>query len=238
MSREQQVRDAIDRFLGRVRQDTDARLQTLASDLLRIVEGEGPTSRVDVERAAVEIARAVARGGEHARHDLVGRIVGAMRQLDTATTLRGILDALADGAAEEASRVAVLLVDGAMLRSYRHHGFGPGLAPTDVAIDSTPLVAGAIEVHQAAKVPARGDRADARLPAFMRVPSGHVGQVIPLVVDREVVAVVYVEGADRSGPQPGEPVWAEQVEVLVRHASARLESVTSLRTVEVLSNPS
>jgi hypothetical protein len=33
-------------------------------------------------------------------------------------------------------------------------------------------------------------------------------------------------------------VWAQHVEVLVRHASARLETVTSLRTVEVLAGPS
>jgi hypothetical protein len=235
MSREQQAREAIDRFLDRVRQDTDTRLQTLASDLLRIVEGEGPTSRVDMERAAVEIARAVARGGEHARRELVGRIVAAMRRLDEATTLRGILDALADGASEEAARVAVLLVDATMLRNYRHHGFGPGLSPTDVPFESAPIVAGAIEMQQPATVPAR---AESRLPAFMRVPAGHVGQVIPLVVDRQVVAVVYVEGPVRADGHAGEPVWAEQVEVLVRHASARLESVTSQRTVEVLSNPS
>jgi hypothetical protein len=65
-----------------------------------------------------------------------------------------------------------------------------------------------------------------------------VGQVIPIVVGQEVVAVVYVEGLDRTGVQPGEPVWAQHVEVLVRHASARLETVTSLRTVEVLAGPS
>jgi hypothetical protein len=237
MSREQQVREAIDRFLARVRQDTDVRLQTLAADLLRVAEGDTHTSRVDVERAAVEIARAVARGGEHARHDLMARIVGAFRRLDEATTLRGIIDALADGAASEASRVVVLLVDGRILRSYRHHGFGPGLEPADLSLDAAPIVAGAIDVRQTAKVPAMGGRGEARLPAFMRVPAGQLGLVIPLVVGQEVVAVVYVDGAE-SQDQKGDPVWAEHVEVLVRHASARLETVTSSRTVEVLSKPS
>ncbi len=237
MPRDRQVRDAIDRFLASVRQDTDVRLQALASELLRIVEGEPHTSRVDVERAGVEIARAVARGGEHARHDLIARVVAAMRNLDAATTLRGILDALTDGASGEASRVAMMLVDGGLLRRYRHHGFGPGLEPVDIAIESSPLIAGAIEVRQPAKIPAV-ERVDTRVPAFMRVPAGHVGQLIPLVVGREVVAVVYVEGLDRAGAQPGEPVWAQHVEVLVRHASARLETVTSLRTVEVLAGPS
>ncbi|HWB29678.1 MAG TPA: hypothetical protein VG736_04180 [Vicinamibacterales bacterium] len=237
MPRDRQVRDAIDRFLASVRQDTDVRLQALASELLRIVEGEPHTSRVDVERAGVEIARAVARGGEHARHDLIARVVAAIRQLDTATTLRGILDALTDGASGEASRVATMLVDGGMLRRYRHHGFGPGLEPVDTPVEGAPLIAGAIEVRQPAKIPAV-ERVDTRVPPFMRVPAGHVGQVIPIVVGQEVVAVVYVEGLDRTGVQPGEPVWAQHVEVLVRHASARLETVTSLRTVEVLAGPS
>lgn len=235
MSREQQVRDAVDRFLARVRQDTDVRLQALASDLLHIVEGEPHTSRVDVERAGIEIARAVSRGGEHARHELIARVAASVRNLDAATTLRGILEALADGAAGDASRVAMMLVDAGRLRPYRQHGFGPGLEPVDVLVDSSPLVAGVIELRQAAKVPAI-ERPEARVPAFMRVPAGHVGQLIPLVVGREVVAVVYIEGPERVGAHAGEPVWAEQVEVLVRHASARLETVTSLRTVEVLSS--
>lgn len=61
---------------------------------------------------------------------------------------------------------------------------------------------------------------------------------IPLVVGKQVVALVYAVGAERVAGEPGEPVWTEQVEVLVRHASARLENVTSLRTVEVLTTPS
>ena len=238
MSRDEAIRDAVDRFLATTRQDIDARLQGLASELLRIVEGDALGSRVELERAAIEVARAVGRGGDHARHDLISRVARAVRRLDEATTLRGILDALADGAGGEASRVAVMLVDGGWLRRYRDRGFGPGLEPVDTLVDSAPLLASVVEVRQATKVPSVGDRAEPRLPAFMRVPAGHVGQLIPLVVSREIVAVVYVEGPDLSGSEAGEPVWTEQVEVLVSHASARLESVTSRRTVEVLTGPS
>ena len=199
MSREQQIRDAVDRFLARVRQDTDARLQTLASDLLRIVEGRGADQPRRVERAAIEMARAVARGGEHARHDLIARVVGAVRRLDGATTLRGILDALADGAAAESVARGRAARRRCELRSYRHHGFGPGLAPPDIAIDGgARWWPGVIESARRPRCSRRVISADARLPAFMRVPAGHVGQVIPLVVRREVVAVVYVEGADAS----------------------------------------
>jgi hypothetical protein len=59
-----------------------------------------------------------------------------------------------------------------------------------------------------------------------------------VVVQREVVAVVYADGPDRDAEQAGAPVWTEQVEVLVRHGSSRLENVTSQRTVEALTSRS
>ena len=238
MSREQRVREAVDRFVTRVRQDTDTRLEELATELLQVVQGDMRTNRVDLERAAIEVARAVAKGGAQARHALMDRVVNAIRHLDDATSLRGVLDALAEGAASEASRVAVLIVEDQTLRSYRSHGFGPGLAPVDMPVDASPLMASAVALRQTTTVLAAGERPDPRLPAFMRVATGQLGLILPLVLGRQVVAVVYAEGADRQPKETGSPVWTEQVEVLVRHAAARLENVTSQRTVEVLTNPS
>ncbi|HEX5216069.1 MAG TPA: hypothetical protein VFV98_11450 [Vicinamibacterales bacterium] len=238
MSREHQIREAIDRFLARTRQATDSHLEALSSELLAVVQGDMRTNRVDVERAAVDVARAVARGGAHARHDLMTRIVDAVRRLDDATSLRGILEALALGASAEAARAAVLLVDGETLRAYKHSGFAPGETPTDLTVAASPMLTAAVHLRQVTRVPSGGDVPDPLLPAFMRVAAGHVGMIIPLIVGREVVAIVYADGEERRPQHPGAPVWTEQVEVLVRHASARLENVTSQRTVEVLTNPS
>lgn len=236
MSREQQVRDAIDRFTARVRQETDTHLQVLAAELLSIAEGDGTTGRVPVERAAIEVARAVARGGSHARHELISRVITSVRRLDDATTLRGILDALADGVASETSRVAMLLVDDTALRSYRHHGYDAHGAPTDVPAGTSAVLTRVVASKQSATIAADASRS--QIPAFMHVVSGRVGRVIPIVVAQQVVAVLYVEGTARQESETDEPVWTDQVEVLVRHASARLENVTSMRTVEVLTNPS
>ena len=238
MSREEQVRDAVDRFVIRVRQDTDTRLQALAGELLRVFGDDASAGRVGAERAAIEVARALARGGNQARHDLISRVIGAVRRLDEATTLRGILDALAEGAASETVRIAVFLVDGETLRSYRHYGYESGGAPADIPLDASPLLASVVMFRQPANVASAAPRAAAHVPAFMQVAAGHAGLAIPLVVATQVVAVVYAEGPERVRSEPGEPVWAEQVEVLVRHTSARLENVTSLRMVEVLANPS
>ena len=234
MSREEDVRDAVERFVSRVRQDVDAHLEALSIDLLTIVRGDMRTSRVDLDRAAVDVARAVAQGGLHARHDVISRVVVAIRRLDDAVTLRGILDALAEGAMAEASRVAVLLVDRDMLRSYRHQGFAPGTTPVDMPISVSPALHGAATLRQTTVVPGSQVPPDPAHPAFLHVAVGQRGLITPIVVDQTVVALVYAEGPDHAGADAEEPVWRDHVEVLVRHASSRLESVTSLRTVEVL----
>jgi hypothetical protein len=238
MSREQQVRDAVERFLVRVRQDMDAHLEALSGELLQIVRGDMRTSRTDLERAAIEVARAVAKGGTHARHDLISRVVVAIRRLDEAVTLRGVLDALVDGASAEASRVAVLLVDQDAFRAYRHHGFPAGMAPVDLPHTASPLLQSALTLRQTTAVSPVGAADAVHVPGFMRVATSNVGMVTPVVVGQAVVALVYAEGAANQANEPGAPVWSEQVEVLVRHASSRLESVTSQRTVEVLTHPS
>lgn len=236
MSREQHVRDAIDRFTSRVRQDVDAQLQLLAGDLLRVAESDGSTARVTVERAAVDVARAVARGGTHARHDLMARIITAIRQLDDATTLRGILDALADGVASDTARVAMLLVDDQALRALRSHGYDAASRPGDVPADPSSLAWRVVSTKQSLTIRAEDARRQARAPAFMQVIEGRMGVATPLLLASQVVAVLYVEGAARHEGDPGEPVWVDEVELLVRHASARLENVTSMRTVEVLTS--
>jgi hypothetical protein len=124
-----------------------------------------------------------------------------------------------------------------MLRSFRHHGFAPGLAPPDMPVTASPILSGAVRLRQVTTVAPAGGRPDPHLPAFMRLESGQTGLIMPLTVGKEVVALVYADGADRRADDPGAPVWSEQVEVLVRHASARLENVTSQRTVEVLTGP-
>ena len=74
------------------------------------------------------------------------------------------------------------------------------------------------------------------VPAFMRAAAGHSGVVIPIVVAGSVVAMVYAEGPERQAGSSATSLWTEHVEVLVRHASSRLENVTSRRTVEVLTS--
>jgi putative methionine-R-sulfoxide reductase with GAF domain len=70
----------------------------------------------------------------------------------------------------------------------------------------------------------------------MRAMSGSSGIVVPVIVAGHVVAVLYAEGPERDSDRSAASLWMEHVEVLVRHASSRLENLTSRRTVEVLTS--
>jgi hypothetical protein len=226
------VKEAVDRFVARVRHNIDVHLETLAQDLVRVLEDEG--GKVAIDRLSDLAKSASTVQAQEGKLDVLAKLVGAMRLQDEATSLRGIMDALARGASGEATRVAVLLVNGDTLRSFSEFGYAGGARPADVPLDSFPALArGVADRQRLSLVPGRMPE----VPAFMRAMSGNTGIVVPIVVAGAVVAVVYAEGPERqSGATSQVSPWTEHVEVLVRHASSRLENVTSRRTVEVLTS--
>lgn len=231
------VKDAVERFLARVRHNIDVHLETLGTDLVRALEEDG--GKVAVDRLSDLAKSASTVQAQEGKLDVLAKLVGSMRLQDEATTLRGIIEALARGASGEATRVAVLLVDGETLRSFVDFGYLGGARPADVSLDSFPALARTLADRQRLLLaPAGGRLPD--VPAFMRAMSGNTGLVVPISVGAAVVAVLYAEGPERpTGPGAqvsAASLWSEHVEVLVRHASSRLENVTSRRTVEVLSS--
>jgi hypothetical protein len=235
MSARPKVRDAIDRFVARVRHNIDVHLEALAADLVKALEADG-LSAADAQRMAGDIARAAGKGEPSApqsRGDGLAKLLGAMRLLDESISLRAILDALARGAGSEASAVAVLLLDGDTLRAFSQFGFSGQRRPADLPSDSFAVLGRVVVERQRLVVPGGEANQKLDLPAFMRPAAGQTAVLIPLQVAGKVVAVVFAEGADRLTSEAG-AIWAEHVEVLVRHASSRLENITSRRTVEVL----
>jgi hypothetical protein len=231
------VKDAVERFLARVRHNIDVHLETLGTDLVRALEEEG--GKVSVDRLSDLAKSASTVQTQEGKLDILAKLVGSMRMQDEATTLRGIIEALARGASGEATRVAVLLVDGETLRSFVDFGYSGGARPADVPLDSFPVLARSVaERHRLPLSSAGGRLPD--VPAFMRAMSGNTGLVVPINVGASVVAVLYAEGPERpsgaGAPASAASLWTEHVEVLVRHASSRLENVTSRRTVEVLTS--
>jgi len=230
------VKEAVERFVARVRHNIDVHLETLAADLVRTLEDEG--GKVAIDRLSDLAKTASTVQAQEGKLDVLAKLVGAMRLLDEATSLRGIMDGLARGASGEATRVAVLLVDSDTLRAFSEFGYAGGARPADVPLDSFPALSRTVIDQQKLPVSAGSSGRVPEVPAFMRAMPGNTGLVIPIVVAGSVVAMMYAEGPERQSGHGGQAasLWTEHVEVLVRHASSRLENVTSRRTVEVLTS--
>jgi len=241
MSPEERIREAIEAFVARARQDFDVHGQGLAADVITAVREQRVHAQAELERAT---------GAERARRDVeldglklkvsrdhaaaFGRLLGTVRELDGAISLRGILEVLAAGARTEATRTALLLLDDRTLRVFNASGYPDGQGPTEVTVEADSLLVRAVEGRAPVDVPSvAGESSALNRPLFLRPPSGQAGRLNPLAVGGNVVAVLYSEGRDGRGEGPAE-MWIDAIEILVRHAAQRLENVTSIRTVEAL----
>jgi transcriptional regulator with GAF, ATPase, and Fis domain len=206
------IRDAIGGFVKRAQQDIDAHAPRLTADLASALKAERQIWRDEHITAFT-------------------RLAAAIKQLDEASSLSAVLKVLSAGVMNEAARVALLLVEPERLVVWGHFGFGETPAPAEMTLGRKGPFDAAIDTREAVSI-ARSD--DDSRPAFMRLPPGHAALVMPIVVGENVVALLYADGLERNPDSTDAPVWTELVEVLVRHASLRLENVTTLRTVEVL----
>jgi hypothetical protein len=238
---EERIREAIEGFVARVRQDLDVHGQSLGVELTAALRDQRAVWQADLERAVGDEraqrtadldALKASLGREHAA--ALARLLGAIRHLDASMSLRGILEALAAGARTEAARTVLLLLEGRTLRVWGAFGYADHQGPSDVPVEADSLLVSAVDGLEPVDVPsADRDGAVASRPAFLRPAAGQAGRLMPLAVGGNVVAVLYSEGSDEKGDQD-RPVWIQPIEILVRHAALRLENVTSIRTVEAL----
>jgi len=235
---QEQWRTELERGVAEARADAErtfrSRLESARDELAREMD-----VRLAKERAELQVAMAAAQGtGRDSRLDTVERLLSAARRIGEADSLSGILEALVHGASAQTSRVAVLMVDGDQLKVWGHRGFAQGLGPSDMPIGASGTLAAAVALRQSSFVPPLLDARAQATPAFMRVPVGFTGVVVPLVVGGEVVAILYADDVERTATQEDAPIWTEEVELLARHASVCLQNITAVRTVEVLSHQS
>jgi hypothetical protein len=155
------------------------------------------------------------------------RLVDAIRAVDEATSLTGVLAAAVRGAAAEAPRAAMFLVQGTELREWPVAGVA--------SVDSSPLradgrEAGIIADALRQKGPAMtgGSNAGAS-PFFASLPPGGVAIAVPLMLAGTPVAVLY---ADERGDAAHTDSWQESVQILGRHAAACAASLTARRTAQ------
>ncbi len=217
-----------------------------------VAYAEQEQHRAEVERAlgrhALEEARAKALEAREAaaaaeqmlvsahaadrEHELActDRMLTAFRQLDAARSLTEVLNALADHAAAETGRAAVLVVAGSRLHGWVLRGLGDtDPAVIDVPIEPYTVFGLAVARGQAvstAEAPVGADTDP--MSTLLAAPPGSAGLAIPISVGGRTVAILYADDAD--GREPVVPsTWPELVEILARHAGRCLEVLTMSR---------
>lgn len=189
-----------------------------------LAEAQQLTAR---EAARVEATTAAAQAAERdARLAAVERLAASVRRIDAAASLRDTLESLAESAALETPRVAVLLIEGNDVRAFSHRGFDevPAFGPI--------AAGGVIEACVQHGQPAfTSDAAGLRAPGFAGLADDRAGFAVPLRVGNRTVAVLYAD--DAAGAEHDAPAaWPEALELLARHASIHLENLTAMRAVQ------
>lgn len=236
LTREMDVRLSTER--SQLQAATQAAMQATQAAAEAAQAAQAQAKAAQAQAALAEESRAREPEVDHARNarvDTLERMLGAVRRIDDATSLTAILETLAQGAAAQTSRVALMLVDGDVLKPWSIHGFATGHEPREITISTSGLLTATVALKQTSFVKPLIAR-EITTPGFMQVPVGHTGLVVPLIVGGDVVAVLYADDVGHKEEQEDAPVWTEEVDLLVRHAAIRLENLTSVRTTEVLSS--
>ncbi len=224
------------------RQDADSLRHELEStrQQLEAARAQVTTGSRDLDTARNEL-EAIRRQAEAAREiaedrvaerevqlAVVERLLTAVRAMDAGRSLTDVLSALTSAAAVEAPRVALFVVNGSELRSWRTVGFEADTV--QASLNDEGLLAEVVRRREPV-VTADGDRPAA--PAFAALPSDRAAIAIPLLVASQPVAVLYADDAS-PGAAATPASWPEAVQILGRHASVNLAHLTAARAVEAM----
>ncbi len=188
------------------------------------------TRAAELKAARAKADQALQEGLAAAGEKAFQRLLASVGALDEATSLGQVLDMLADRAASEVPRVAVLVVQGTRVCGWRFVGF-PNIreaSSVDLAVDESGLIGRAIREGRACSGPVGPGAPAGSLPAFAASPEHRATQAVPVLVGGRVTAVVYADDA----AQPSERLptsWASAIQILARHAGHCLEVLTALR---------
>jgi hypothetical protein len=228
----------------RARQDLVAAHEALerAQTELQRAQAEAEAIRADasreLERTRQEHAReqaSAANALEEARQAAASiprdasELLISMRAIDDATSLTDALAAAVRGAALESPRAALFIVNGAVLQEWPVEG-----VPT---VHAGPIRAEGREAGFLGDVLRTGETVmlegtnGQTAPMFAGLSPGRRAIAVPFVLDGRPVAVLYAdEGSD------GQPLasWLETVQILGRHATSVVTSLTAIRTAEAM----
>jgi GAF domain len=200
-----------------------------AEHRMRIALADGQAKAAEELKKAVANARVKEREIEMAG---VSRLLESVRGLDGATSLSEVLDALAQAAAREAARAAVVVLRNDRIQGWRMSGFGARDSQPksiDIALAESGVIGLAIGAGRA--VTTKDSQSASVGPGFETLPQDRMGLAVPVMVGGRVVAVVYADAVTLDGHERHVPSsWPELIEVLARHAGRCLEALTSQKT--------
>ena len=183
---------------------------------------------LNAARAALDAERHATLAAEHGGAAAVQRLLAAFRQIDEGRSLSEALTALLAAASAEVRRAAIFVANGSEFQGWKAAGFqGDGPIGQRLPADGAGLF-GEVFRRAEAVTTASGRTA----PAFASLPSDRSALAVPLIVGGVVVAVLYAD--DVGMEEGGRAAWVETVQLLGRHAAARLGQLTAVRTAQAM----
>ncbi|HEX7793969.1 MAG TPA: hypothetical protein VF456_06435 [Vicinamibacterales bacterium] len=221
----QEMRAAAERAIGEARAAAEQ-----AAEEARVAADHDVNTRI--EHAVARAGSDVRAEAEASRQAASGRLVDAIRAIDTAQNLSKIFDVMIAAATAEVGRAAVFVLEGETLKGWRLVGFdllGGNGSAIELLISDGGMIAEAAESAQVVRLNPGAPRTT-QPPVFADVPEQSMALAVPLVMSGQVFAVLYV---DEGSHESARASWPGTVEVLARHAARALEAITATRLAQV-----
>jgi hypothetical protein len=163
------------------------------------------------------------------------RLIRQVRLLDESRSLGEVLDTVGEAAAEEADRVAVLVVKGNLLVGWRTIGLDrtvPSPHAMTLDVGGAGFLGAVVRTGSAESRSSADTSEGVELPAFARDAGGgaRFALALPLIVGGDVVAVLYADRPAGDGAGDGDR-WSATLDVLAHYASKVLEALTVQQAV-------
>ena len=201
----------------------------------RVAELQHRLTDLDQRLTQSERERDEARGAVSDKAEQADRLLRNMRMLDDARSLGEVLDLVGEAAAEEAGRVAVLVVKGPQLVGWRTIGFErtvPSARALTLDGDASGFLRAVVRSGSAESRSSADTSEGVELPAFARGAGGgaRFALALPLIVGGDVVAVLYVDRSAGDDAGHGDR-WSATLDVLAHYAGKVLEALTVQQAV-------
>jgi hypothetical protein len=222
----QHAHEALERAQQQL-QRTQAEAEAIREQASRELEQARQQHAVD--RASAADALADARQAAASIPRDASELLISLRAIDDATSLTDALAAAVRGASLESPRAALFVVNGATLEEWPVDGVAP--------VHAGPIRADGREAGFLSDVLSTGETVSIdgtngqTAPMFAGLGTGRRAIAVPFVLDGRPVAVLYAdEGSD------GQPLasWLETVQILGRHATSVVSSLTAIRTAQAM----